>query len=221
MKWTDSAAWTLGVACQLRYHIRQHSNWTMTVYHRICLISLFITAGAYAKITNATIGCIKNWSQTSSYQSRQHSSLPFCLPRDDGGGGGGFFHASAISRPALLPRRRRALKIGSDLKTISGWHKFCRSTQCFLSRHVACPSTGAFVAFECRRRQRRRRRSVFPGSAKAAICQVYVTSESAPTKSKVRYDTRCYFNVRSKADMSHLNLPAARKRELKSAKQKN
>jgi len=24
---------------------------------------------------------------------------------------------------------------------------------------------------------------------------------------KVRYDTRCYFNVRSKADMSQLNLP--------------
>ena len=23
----------------------------------------------------------------------------------------------------------------------------------------------------------------------------------------VRYDTRCYFNVQSKADMSHLNLP--------------
>jgi len=25
--------------------------------------------------------------------------------------------------------------------------------------------------------------------------------------SSVRYDTRCYFNVRSKADMSRLNLP--------------
>jgi len=23
----------------------------------------------------------------------------------------------------------------------------------------------------------------------------------------IRYDTRCYFNLRSKADMSHLNLP--------------
>jgi len=29
---------------------------------------------------------------------------------------------------------------------------------------------------------------------------------SCPTKS-IRYDTRCYFNVRSKADMGHLNLP--------------
>jgi len=26
-------------------------------------------------------------------------------------------------------------------------------------------------------------------------------------KHRIRYDTRCYFNVRSKADMSQLNLP--------------
>jgi len=26
-------------------------------------------------------------------------------------------------------------------------------------------------------------------------------------KSQIRYDTRCYFNVRSKADISQLNLP--------------
>jgi len=37
---------------------------------------------------------------------------------------------------------------------------------------------------------------------------------------KLRYDTRCYFNVRSKADMSQLNLPhgLARNRQLKSVK---
>ena len=28
-----------------------------------------------------------------------------------------------------------------------------------------------------------------------------------PTASTIRYDTRCYFNVRSKANMSQLNLP--------------
>ena len=27
--------------------------------------------------------------------------------------------------------------------------------------------------------------------------------------SRIRYDTRCYFNVRSKADISQLNLPYA------------
>ena len=30
---------------------------------------------------------------------------------------------------------------------------------------------------------------------------------SVPTCGTIRYDTRCYFNVRSKADMSRLNLP--------------
>jgi len=28
-----------------------------------------------------------------------------------------------------------------------------------------------------------------------------------PTQDTIRYDTRCYFNVRSKADISQLNLP--------------
>jgi len=28
-----------------------------------------------------------------------------------------------------------------------------------------------------------------------------------PVRITMRYDTRCYFNVRSKADMSQLNLP--------------
>jgi len=37
----------------------------------------------------------------------------------------------------------------------------------------------------------------------------------------IRYDARCYFNVRSKADMSQLNLYTARNRQLKSGKQKN
>jgi len=30
----------------------------------------------------------------------------------------------------------------------------------------------------------------------------------------IRYDTRCYFNVRSKADISQLNLPHGTKRSL-------
>ena len=29
----------------------------------------------------------------------------------------------------------------------------------------------------------------------------------APARHAIRYDTRCYFNVRSKANMSQLNLP--------------
>jgi len=37
----------------------------------------------------------------------------------------------------------------------------------------------------------------------------------------LRYDTRCYFNVRSKADMSQLNLPHGNDKQLKSVKQKN
>jgi len=37
---------------------------------------------------------------------------------------------------------------------------------------------------------------------------------------EVRYDTRCYFNVRSKADVSQLNLPHGN-RQLKRGKQEN
>jgi len=37
-----------------------------------------------------------------------------------------------------------------------------------------------------------------------AISCVFSSPFSSPT---IRYDTRCYFNVRSKADMSRLNLP--------------
>jgi len=37
----------------------------------------------------------------------------------------------------------------------------------------------------------------------------------------LRYGTRCYFNVRSKADMSQLNLPHGNDKQLKSVKQKN
>ena len=34
----------------------------------------------------------------------------------------------------------------------------------------------------------------------------------------IRYDTRCYFNVRSKADISQLNLPHGTGRQLKKCK---
>ena len=34
-------------------------------------------------------------------------------------------------------------------------------------------------------------------------------SETKNAKGTIRYDTRYYFNVRSKADMSQLNLPHA------------
>ena len=34
--------------------------------------------------------------------------------------------------------------------------------------------------------------------------QLFLRDSHVPT---IRYDTRCYFNVRSKADMSQLNLP--------------
>jgi len=35
----------------------------------------------------------------------------------------------------------------------------------------------------------------------------YVVFTSSSLARYIRYDTRCYFNVRSKADMSQLNLP--------------
>jgi len=35
----------------------------------------------------------------------------------------------------------------------------------------------------------------------------YVSSRGIPLMRDLRYDTRCYFNVRSKADISQLNLP--------------
>ena len=135
MKWTDSAAWTLGVACQLRYHIRQHSNWTMTVYHRICLISLFITAGAYAKITNATIGCIKNWSQTSSYQSRSIHRCPFaCLAT-----------TAAVAAASFMPRRYLVLHCcpGGDARRRSGptWRQLAAGTSSAAARNVFSADT--------------------------------------------------------------------------------
>jgi len=34
-----------------------------------------------------------------------------------------------------------------------------------------------------------------------------VVTATVMTYDKIRYDARCYFNVRSKADMSRLNLP--------------
>jgi len=34
-----------------------------------------------------------------------------------------------------------------------------------------------------------------------------IARPSGATVGRMRYDTRCYFNVRSKADMSQLNLP--------------
>jgi len=37
----------------------------------------------------------------------------------------------------------------------------------------------------------------------------------------MRYGTRCYYNVRSKADQSQFNLDTARNQQLKSGKQKN
>ena len=35
-------------------------------------------------------------------------------------------------------------------------------------------------------------------------CKSYISDDQART---IRYDTRCYFNARSKADMNQLNLP--------------
>ena len=36
---------------------------------------------------------------------------------------------------------------------------------------------------------------------------IIIIIKAAPNAGSIRYDTRCYFNVRSKADMSQLNLP--------------
>jgi len=40
-----------------------------------------------------------------------------------------------------------------------------------------------------------------------AIIIIIIIIKAAPNAGKIRYDTRCYFNVRSKADMNQLNLP--------------
>ena len=45
-------------------------------------------------------------------------------------------------------------------------------------------------------------------------------SQSFTIQDTIRYDTRCYFNVRSKANMSQLNLPHGN-RQLKSVKTEN
>ena len=43
------------------------------------------------------------------------------------------------------------------------------------------------------------------------VCSIIKTSDASEVWTKfsntIRYDTRCYFNVRSKADISQLNLP--------------
>jgi len=39
------------------------------------------------------------------------------------------------------------------------------------------------------------------------IVPSWVISWMSAAMATIRYDTRCYFNVRSKADMSQLNLP--------------
>ena len=40
-----------------------------------------------------------------------------------------------------------------------------------------------------------------------SVCLSVRLSSLQPVSSTIRYDTRCYFNVRSKADISQLNLP--------------
>ena len=39
------------------------------------------------------------------------------------------------------------------------------------------------------------------------FCKGYWAIPMAEESKDIRYDTRCYFNVRSKADISQLNLP--------------
>ena len=41
----------------------------------------------------------------------------------------------------------------------------------------------------------------------AAVETILKTLQAPTTGTTIRYDTRCYFNVRSKADISQLNLP--------------
>ena len=49
--------------------------------------------------------------------------------------------------------------------------------------------------------------SLIPG-AFSSLTLLVGRQEGHPTSKKlIRYDTRCYFNVRSKADTSQLNLP--------------
>ena len=42
---------------------------------------------------------------------------------------------------------------------------------------------------------------------RSAFSQNSLTGCGSESANTIRYDTRCYFNVRSKADISQLNLP--------------
>jgi len=52
---------------------------------------------------------------------------------------------------------------------------------------------------------------VYNGSKSRIACEVCYHASQRQVKHQcgvtIRYDTRCYFNVRSKADVSQLNLP--------------
>ena len=58
---------------------------------------------------------------------------------------------------------------------------------------------------------RRIRGSAVPKTDLATHISVEILSTVAQLYSTIRYDTRCYFNVRSKADISQLNLPHGNK----------
>ena len=57
-----------------------------------------------------------------------------------------------------------------------------------------------------------------PVSVCPTVCPILCCNRICGGLATIRYDTRCYFNVRSKADMSQLNLYTARNRQLKSVK---
>jgi len=73
---------------------------------------------------------------------------------------------------------------------------------------IAAAACGGFAAGNIDRQRRA------PSSNGAAAAQQHGAQQ------QIRYDTRCYFNVRSKADMSQLNLPHGTDNQ-KSVKQKN
>ena len=54
------------------------------------------------------------------------------------------------------------------------------------------------------------RGGVAGSTLRTGICVHFTISDEGGGGFAIRYDTRCYFNVRSKADVSQLNLPHGR-----------
>ena len=127
----------------------------------------------------------------------------------------------ASRRVHIPPRRLTAMPFSIRQQKLD---KLCRGYK------VLCPWLTKYCQYGVDAYDWTKRVEEF-GSVQFCWCQrrTCAKTTSSRTKAKdfcpggtIRYDTRCYFNVHSKADVSQLNLgPTARKQQLKSVKQKN